>query len=57
LQDALKQERELGSGAPRVLFAEFQHGILHNIQGQVFVANREECLLEGTTLNLSKKIR
>ena len=57
LQDALKQHRQFLGRFVSVLFSQLQHGILHDVQCSLVVANREHRLLERAPLYAGKKVR
>ena len=57
LLDALKQHRQLGRGLPGVLFRQFQHGVLHDVERRMLVPRGEHRLLERTALHFREKSR
>jgi hypothetical protein len=44
LQNTLKQERQFFQWFGGIFFNQFRHRILNNIQRQMFVSYREQCL-------------
>ena len=56
LQNALKQERQFFRRLGGIFLHELHHGILNDIQRQLFVAGGEQCLLVGAPLSFNQKI-
>jgi hypothetical protein len=57
LQDALKQHGEFIHRLVAIFFGEFEHGILHDVQRCMFVANRKQRLFVGASLDFGKELR
>jgi len=57
LEYALEQKRQFGRRSLRVLLRQLQHRVLHDVERQMLVADREQCLLVSTALDFRQKIR
>ena len=56
LQDALKQQGQLRTGAVAVAVSELEHRVLNDVQRRVVVADSENGLFEGATLDSRKEV-
>jgi hypothetical protein len=56
LQNALEQQRQLLRRSIAILFRQFHHGILHDIQRCVIVAHGKRSLLESASFDLNQEI-
>ena len=57
LEDALKEHRQLGRRLAAVFFGQLEHRILHDVESEMIVADREQRLLVRAALDLREKIR
>ena len=55
-QDALKQHGQLGHGFVAVVFCQFHHAVLHDVQGSLVVPHLKEAALESPLFDAGKKV-
>ena len=55
-QNALEQHGQFGHGLVAIVFGQFDHAVLDNIQGSVFVSNVINAAFERTFLDALEEI-